>query len=138
MIRKRKFRIWDSQKNKWVEPIFKAYSGTLEEMHLSMNGSLDIRMIGECGNELMISADGVYPDRFEISQFTGILDIEGKDIYEGDILENKLYSSLGKAILVKFKFGCFTPFNLDYIHSEDFKVIGNIFENPELLMKVKE
>jgi len=73
-------------------------------------------------------------------QFTGLLDKNGKEIYEGDIIANKL--ELDEAAEVKFFEGAFwagTKTYRDkllrlYIH-DDWKVIGNIYENPELLNK---
>ena len=67
-------------------------------------------------------------------QFTGIHDKNGKEIYEGDILENQKERSV-----VYFEDGCFYVkfkdcryriggFDRNYI-----RVIGNIHENPELL-----
>ena len=69
-------------------------------------------------------------------QFTGLLDRQGKEIYEGDILSNEDYIddahcsfNLGnKAVEWNDECGCWIG-----IVGEVFEVIGNIYENPELL-----
>lgn len=66
-------------------------------------------------------------------QYTGLKDNNGKEIYEGDIIENYI-SGIGiKKAVVAFDNGCFKDITNDEFISEDCIVIGNIYENPELL-----
>lgn len=78
----------------------------------------------------------------ELMQYTGIKDKDGTEIYDGDIV--RCFShSLSK---VEFKKGCFgltsdglhepyfAPFSDIYGYCE---ILGNIYENPELLEAMK-
>lgn len=71
-------------------------------------------------------------DSNTVGQFTGLLDENGKEIYEGDILDSSLY---GLCVVEYDEFGTFSPFGHgDYAEiSTWLKVIGNIHDNPELL-----
>ena len=77
---------------------------------------------------------------WKLMQFTGTLDKNGREIYEGDIiriiLEATAFPNQGNAE-VKWDGNGWWVFNDNsqktwYI-SENVEVIGNIFENPELL-----
>lgn len=79
-----------------------------------------------------------FSDMVELMQFTGLLDKNGKEIYEGDIVHYFVMTAVGKRFEyteeVKWdeKLGGFA--NSYYISiGEDREVIGNIYENPELI-----
>jgi len=69
------------------------------------------------------------------SQYTGLKDKNGKEIYEGDIVQIISSGKIHEIIYHKCSFGIilnndvFAPI---YWH-EDINVIGNIHENPELI-----
>lgn len=75
-------------------------------------------------------------------QFTGLLDCEGKEIYEGDIVSQYQGEDWERHFKVEWNqprcgFWLSLPnghFHLDLTDfREKLRVIGNIFENPELL-----
>lgn len=132
-----KFRAWDRTRNEWSNGFF-IYS----------EGGLYTPNYGFDRKHLKKRTD-VYPivkqERFILMQSTGLFDKNGKEIFEGDVvLENgwrKVAVSFGTQEIEE-NFGdkrIFQGFNLDlgggYPEAimVDFEVLGNIYENPELL-----
>lgn len=77
-----------------------------------------------------------------LMQFTGLHDKNGKEIYEGDILEHNgkvqkvvFYNTNKGAYYCQFNTGGGFVDNIMYFIQRDCEVIGNIYENPELLNK---
>lgn len=68
-----------------------------------------------------------------LMQFTGLLDKNGKEVYEGDVV--KYMDDEGEEGIQEVEYwdliGGFMP--LLNIHDCEFEVVGNIYENPELL-----
>lgn len=82
--------------------------------------------------------------RFLFEQFIGLRDNDGKEIYEGDIVEGKLYhreSTIPTMGFIEWDSGyaAFCLANIGgktLLHNHDrasFKIIGNIHQNEDLL-----
>ena len=69
---------------------------------------------------------------YELMQYTGLHDKNGKEIYEGDIIKY-CFNDESKIDYIVFESGMFTVSNAIRWGFEYDEVIGNIYENPELL-----
>jgi len=128
-----RFRVWDKNR-KTMAPLlvlrFDPEGVQLDAVHV----------LPENGNDYFDFADS-----FVLMLSTGLTDSKGQEIYEGDILGNytgKWYlvqwDPSADTVVVEYHHGAFHPFadNEDqcpYPEPEECEVIGNIWENPELL-----
>lgn len=126
-----KFKGWDSV-NEVMLPV---ESINFREGYVSLN---------EGDNSLTDTLEMI-----ELIQYTGLKDKNGKEVYEGDIIESPLwedepyeivfkdYAFKVRDIRKKIMYGSDLFFDIDDSLSgcvgETFEVIGNIYENPELL-----
>lgn len=138
-----KFRIWDSLVKKMY---YRGYS-------IGDNGAPYITS-KEWREDRLNAGWKIYDNEGKLTaqQFTGLTDKNDKEIYEGDILSFSRKNALGYMPSFKkeaiFKHGafCMKRVDEDFDWDKDFRmagnllgkgnpwvVIGNIFENPELL-----
>ena len=148
MKRKIKFRAWDEQQQ-------------------IMHNDFQFVKTGDEGNDWIVFTSDkqtlttiphplenpFFSQQLKIMQFTGLHDKNGKEIYEGDILNQKVHKEQNNwasemihkpenAFPISFKNGSFVdecnrPIGEWIVnivsHQVEFEVIGNIYENPELL-----
>ena len=82
-----------------------------------------------------------YLDDTPTMQYTGIKDINNNDIYEGDIVSFKFWRDAlqrmeNRKMKVEYLNGFFYPL-VSFgggPSNKDYEIVGNVFENPELLI----
>lgn len=126
MNRPIKFRIWDGQKMH--------HPSDFNSLHRLVTEQTSIYPQYE---SIRTPADAV------LMQFTGLLDADGKEIYEGDVVQ--IGERLPERYQVAFDPGSFRlhgrtfdAFNGDHLssfHQSDRQILGNAYENPDLLAK---
>jgi len=121
-MREIKFRAWDNQNDKMLFSKEHKWIGREEEFY-----------------PIRFERDQItHSDHYELMQYTGLKDKNGKEIYEGDILRWTQGAMTIQSPVQWADKGWF-PFvggiyDL-YKRVEEGEIIGNIYENPDLLKK---
>lgn len=152
MNREIKFRAWDKRFNILADVAYLGIGFGANESYNGYDGEPckpnlcreDILQLKE--NEGLSLCVGTLARDFIIMQYTGLKDFEGKEIYEGDILEQRGVYYDGKPYFLReiipsddsekqFSCGCCETVFGYCIPSDisKYKIIGNVFETPELL-----
>lgn len=155
-MRTNKFRVWSKRRNNWL-------TGNDHSLHCSSNWMMDIftgkiidfTLVGEEYHPdpeptwYMDKIKPVNESPFIVQQFSGGFDKNGKEIYEGDIIHfydvcmdghitdvNLICRYHTENLWFTFDESMDNPHDGFYwgeLKNLDIEVIGNIFENPELL-----
>jgi len=131
-----KFRVWDKERKKMAEVYCLYDSGDVEYR----DGLSIIRLWKSDSNE------------FEVMMYTGRKDRNGREIYEGDVVKTNWDTGLYNEIIFFHKYGAFRQIPIKSykrflkedkwialwnfsrpVGSGDAEVVGNIYENPELM-----
>lgn len=132
-MREIKFRLWSKSKQEMIYPLF----GWFKKVYIGDNGFFQDIQLGTA-----MELNGI---KLELLQYTGLKDKNGMEIYEGDILQTDLDRPY---VIVEFRNGAFMyqchdngkeyyDFMLTTSEQKQqdnyLEIIGNIYENPELL-----
>jgi uncharacterized phage protein (TIGR01671 family) len=110
-----KFRAWDKEKKQMVD---------WEWLEIYLDGA---RIIDEEG-KIFDASD------MPLMQFTGLTDKNGKEIYEGDLIKDQ-NGDIREIVFEDGGFWCKYPDGQQFMPTEETReIIGNIWENPELLI----
>ena len=123
-----KFRAWDKKNKAYLYDVQNA-SDMFSDVKYENGENAD------CDEECF--AGFLYDERYDVEQFTGLKDINGKEIYENDLisLTDDLEDPIYKVIFDEAKFEIIGG-GVCYDLGEEFmdcEVIGNVHENLELL-----
>ena|SRR3990167_7443888 len=143
-MRKIKFRAWDRRRKKWADYIEIYEDGTFNIAYGLEGGGL-VRAQWEESTDMDILGEDKfgkwnYDRDCVLMQFTSLLDKNGKEIYEGDIVRFQSIFGVVEytkdcAFEVMRKLGGYGSSTIEEGEplSSQYEIIGDIYQNPELL-----
>ena len=134
-MREINFRIFDKISKK-IRPVWSLHTETDQEGEFCVEvpGKSVVSMEGDHDCEI----DVLRGHNFILMQFTGLHDKNGKEIFEGDVVRVKCNGELNdKIVSIIFEDAAFRDsyYKWQLLRKSDscYEVLGNIYENPELL-----
>ena len=126
------FRGKRTDNGEWVYGYYTNARYYLNEKEMHIIFEPDVEVFPHCE---FAGYEEVIPET--VGQYTGLTDRNGKKIFEGDIVKMRAYGVGYHCTSVYFRDGKFavdgTQYHFKNICSNSVEVIGNIYDNPELL-----
>lgn len=122
-----KFRAWSKKDQCWCGAFSVHKSGLFSEIINAHIEEPQHMAIADCHWQDLNTQDEI-----TLMEFTGLLDKNGKEIYEGDIIQDDNIITAIEWDRSGARFYTILPTNRAWVNC---LVIGNIFENPNLLTK---
>ena len=136
-----KFRVWDKEHKEWIQPQDALLLCIIGNIITERGCIVDTSRFSDSWIE--------YYDNIELIQFTGLLDKNGKEGWDGDVFSNlseEAYHDEKPMIMkIVWEGGCWWGESIKVVpHKQPIKlilagllemseIIGNVYENPELL-----
>ena len=146
-MREIKFRAWDNENEYMITSLQGVYTALRNRMNITKQDD------GYYNNGDLLKPN---KGKYTLMQYTGQKDKNGKEIYEGDIVEEVYFNPkfdeqerrYGKYIVKYEEDRCgYVPFacgdgcgccEYEVINVNNAEVIGNIYDNPDLLEKASD
>lgn len=132
-----KFRVWDREDRAFLLP------EVADGMMITLNGVAGHYSDDDNDDGIMQNGKWYFPEQkfiteiYELNQYTGLEDKNKKEIYEGDILKtvHGNYAVEFSRIDAQFQFWKFDHYGMngEFPCFWECEILGNIYENPELL-----
>lgn len=135
-MRRIKFRVWDKKNKKFLKPYREQHIGNwVNTLSINMDGSLSFHEDDGFGGK-SVGGESI-EKRFELMQYTGLKDLNGTEIYEGDIIWDDHAEIHGKVTFDEGMFCVEWETHIEHLFGVVIdgyaEVMGDIYENPELL-----